>query len=58
MFIVTMARLNVRLRTRLFHSLLLQDIAFFDKNRWVAGLGKAMLFVSVVKPYIPNSRPD
>ena len=37
MFIVTMAKLNVRLRTRLFHSLLLQDIAFFDKNRWVGG---------------------
>ena len=33
LFTLGMARLNLRIRTKLFHSLLQQDIAFFDTTK-------------------------
>ena len=33
LFTIGMARLNVRIRTRLFHALLRQDIGFFDTTK-------------------------
>ena len=33
LFTLGMARLNLRIRTRLFHSLLCQDIGFFDTTK-------------------------
>ncbi len=33
LFTLGMARLNLRIRTRLFHSLLRQDIGFFDTTK-------------------------
>ena len=33
LFTLGMARLNLRIRTKLFHSLLRQDIAFFDTTK-------------------------
>ena len=33
LFTMAMVRMNVRVRTRLFHSLLSQEVGFFDVNK-------------------------